>query len=277
MDQTIAAPQVRVKIDVPKYSGKEGENLAHWLLAVETAGHAQLITDSRTQVMFAISHLTGKAREWSLSQLMLNQDAFESWTRFKTQLRRTFYPPDAEQRLRARLLNCRQGNRSLYDYVQELRFLNASMETDPLSEGTKVTIFMEGLKQGPARLQLFRDTPPTFEAAIAVAMREEFSHKGASGHHRITIASNDDGATPMDLSNAESARSLNCFRCGRNGHLRRDCRVRMPDNRSGNTPPRGDRPHSMGNSHNRQRFGNNQQRRVLSPSGRRPQGNGRSQ
>ena len=66
----------KVKLDVPKYHGKEGENLLHWFLAVETAGVAQNIVDDRTFVMFAMSHMAGKAREWSFTRLQMDRDAF---------------------------------------------------------------------------------------------------------------------------------------------------------------------------------------------------------
>ena len=153
----------KVKLEVPKYHGKEGENLLHWFLAVETAGVAQHIRDDRTFVMFAMSHMAGKAREWSFTRLQVDRDAFPTWESFCSQIREAFHAPDSERRLRARLLTCRQGKRTLHDFVQELRYLNASMETAPLPEAVKVTIFMEGLKQGPARLQLFRCVPRTLE------------------------------------------------------------------------------------------------------------------
>ena len=131
-----------VKLDVTKYRGQSEENLAHWLLSVTTAGTALLIQDEDLQVAFAISHLAGRAKDWSYAKLMENELAFPTWESFKSQLRAAFQPANAQMQFKARLLTCRQGKRSLHDYVQELRYLNAAVASDPLSESTKVTIFL---------------------------------------------------------------------------------------------------------------------------------------
>ena len=65
-----------VKLDVPKYSGKDTENLEHWFLAVETAAAAQLLDDQAIIVVFAMSHLMGRAKEWAYSKRLLNRNAF---------------------------------------------------------------------------------------------------------------------------------------------------------------------------------------------------------
>ncbi|DAZ92808.1 TPA: hypothetical protein N0F65_010473 [Lagenidium giganteum] len=45
-----------------------------------------------------------------------------------------------------------------------------------------VTIFVEGLRQSPARLQLFRKIPSTLDEAIRIAFSEEYSHRSANGN-----------------------------------------------------------------------------------------------
>ena len=51
----------------------------------------------------------------------------------------------------------------LTDYVQELGPLMDAMHSDPLPEAVHVTIFMEGLRTGVARTEVFRVHPSTFE------------------------------------------------------------------------------------------------------------------
>ena len=79
--------------------------------------------------------------------------------------------------MRSRFLASRQGKRELADYVQKLRTLLAAMQLEPLAEAVQVTIFMEGLRAGVARTEVFRVHPQTFEEAVDVALNAEFNFK----------------------------------------------------------------------------------------------------
>lgn len=223
-----------VRLEVPKYNGASEDNLAHWLLSVRKAAAAQLIEDQDLLVAFALSHLAGRARDWSYSKLMTDENVFPTWDSFVEQLQAAFQPANAQMRFKAKLLSCRQGKRSLHEYVQELRYLNAAVASDPLSESTKITIFLEGLEQGPARTQLYRQIPTTLDEAFQVALMEEHAAKSARGipstPPRGNGTSND--VTPMDLGSIETIR---CYTCGGSGHMARDCRRGRP---MGNVPSR---------------------------------------
>ncbi|POM69020.1 Gag protein [Phytophthora palmivora] len=49
----------------------------------------------------------------------------------------------------------------------------------PLPEHTKVAVFMDGLKVGPSRTQLFRVHASTMEEVIQFALQDEYSHRQA--------------------------------------------------------------------------------------------------
>ena len=51
-----------LKVDVKKYSGKEGENLTLWIREIEMAMRSGQITPDYQQVSLAISKLDGRAR-----------------------------------------------------------------------------------------------------------------------------------------------------------------------------------------------------------------------
>ncbi|POM81713.1 Putative Polyprotein [Phytophthora palmivora] len=51
------------------------------------------------------------------------------------------------------------------------------MVRNPLPDHIKVTVFMDGLKVGPSRTQLFRVHANTMEEAIQIALQEEYSHQ----------------------------------------------------------------------------------------------------
>ncbi|POM59086.1 Gag protein [Phytophthora palmivora] len=69
--------------------------------------------------------------------------------------------------------------RELHEYIQEMRVLAASLVGNPLPEHIKVTVFMDGLKVGPSRTQLFRVHANTVEEAIQIALQEVYSHRQA--------------------------------------------------------------------------------------------------
>ncbi|KAE9032971.1 hypothetical protein PR003_g9070 [Phytophthora rubi] len=78
------------------------------------------------------------------------------------ELRSTFLLANVAYRHRSSFLRCKQGKRALQDYVMQLHNLEADMAGAPLSEDVKVTVFMDGVRTGPVRTELFRRQPKTF-------------------------------------------------------------------------------------------------------------------
>ncbi|CAH0478049.1 unnamed protein product [Peronospora belbahrii] len=90
-----------------------------------------------------------------------------------------YAPPNQAHRNRSRFLACRQGKRELESYVQELRTLIAVMVIDPIPGTVTVTVFMEGLRVGVARTEVFRVNPPSFEETFGVVWNAETNFKAA--------------------------------------------------------------------------------------------------
>ncbi|POM75255.1 Gag protein, partial [Phytophthora palmivora] len=128
----------------------EGENLHFWVREVELAMDAALISTERLRVAFVLSNL-GAA----------------------------FLPASYEYRQRSRFLACEQGKRELHEYIQEMRILAASLVGNPQPEHIKVTVFLDGLKVGSSRTQLFRVHANTMKEAIQIALQEGYSHRQA--------------------------------------------------------------------------------------------------
>ncbi|KAE9164499.1 hypothetical protein PF004_g29805 [Phytophthora fragariae] len=195
-----------VKMSVPTFDGKDSDSLVFWVREIEIALSAGQIYDARAQVAFALSNLGGRARAWAMARETATPGYFTSWSFMEQELRSTFLLANVAYRHRSNFLRCKQGKRSLQDYVMELQNFEAAMAGAPLSEDVKVTVFMDGVRTGPVRTELFWRQPKTFNEAAS------------------------EGPTPMEISLAESARSQKtqrssgrCFGCNQSGHFRRNC------------------------------------------------------
>ncbi|KAE9059222.1 hypothetical protein PF010_g30705 [Phytophthora fragariae] len=215
-------------MSVPTFDGKDSDSLVFWVREIEIALSAGQIYDARAQVAFALSNLGGRARAWAMARETATPGYFTSWSYMEQELRSTFLLANVAYRHRSSFLRCKQGKRSLQDYVMDLHNLEAAMAGAPLSEDVKVTVFMNGVRTGPVRTELFRRQPKTFNEAVHIAMLEDHCVRSAQGHTPHVEVS--EGPNPMEISLAESARSQKtqrasgrCFGCNQHGPLRRNC------------------------------------------------------
>ena len=112
------------------------------------------------------------------------------------------------------------------------------MQLDPLPDMVLVTIFMEGIRTGEARMEVFQVHPTSFEAAGDVALNADFNFKAARfGTHEynpnstnsfssfnrperidLSLAEMDEEA---ELRAVEKHRNIRrCFTCVSTKHLR---------------------------------------------------------
>ncbi|GMF56213.1 unnamed protein product [Phytophthora fragariaefolia] len=171
-----------VKMSVPTFDGNDSDSLGFWVREIEIALCAGQIYDAQAQVAFALSNLGGRARAWAMARETATPGYITSWSFMEQELRSTFLLADVAYRHRSNFLLSKQGKRSLQDYVMELHNLEAAMAGAPLSEDVKVTVFMDCVRTGPVRTELFRRQPITFNEVVNIAMLEDHCARSAQGH-----------------------------------------------------------------------------------------------
>uniref|UniRef100_K3WDS9 CCHC-type domain-containing protein n=1 Tax=Globisporangium ultimum (strain ATCC 200006 / CBS 805.95 / DAOM BR144) TaxID=431595 RepID=K3WDS9_GLOUD len=241
-----------LKLDVSPYRGGENEPLARWFVELDAAITARQLRDPIQQVLFAMSKLAGRAKSWAYGKRLAEPHCFYDLDDFKRELKKAFEPPQSKFWARAEFLKLRQGKYDLHSYAQRARYLVSSIVNEPIDASTQVVTFMAGLNDGPIRNQLFREYPKTLDEAIERAMQEEFSIKQAKFGGFVARpprqqATTYNGPEPMDISYADVTASRQprndgkCFRCGKPGHIARNCKVSLPSQQATHGP-RSNRP-----------------------------------
>ena len=266
-----------LKIDISKYRGVEEDSLLRWFVELDDAIRARHIVDEQMQVAFAQSNLAGRAKTWALGLKLHDPYVFGSLEVFKMRLKQTFEPPRAEFRARSELLKLKQGKRDVHAYAQHIRLLASCITANPVHEHTLITVFMQGLADGPVKTHLFRLELETLEQAISVAEQEDFSLRQAhasSASYRQPRRQEVGGPEPMDLSYIEGERPRpsshkrlqKCNRCQKLGHYAYECSAPRPVPSS---TERNDRPTAKkGNGRGSNAVAKSQPRNGPSKNGR---------
>uniref|UniRef100_A0AAV1UVI6 Retrotransposon gag domain-containing protein n=1 Tax=Peronospora matthiolae TaxID=2874970 RepID=A0AAV1UVI6_9STRA len=171
---------------------------------------ARRIDDGDMQVVFAQSNLAGRAKTWALGLKLHDPNAFGSLEVFKSRLRQTFEPRRAEFRARTELLKLKQGKRDVHAYAQHTRHLTSCISSNPVDEHTLVSVFMQGLADGPVKTHLFRLELDSLEQAISIAEQEDFSLRQArasSTSYRQPRRYDSGGPEPMEPCYVESEKA----------------------------------------------------------------------
>ncbi|POM61887.1 LOW QUALITY PROTEIN: Gag protein [Phytophthora palmivora] len=105
-----------------------------------------------------------------------------------------------EYHQRSRFLAYKKG--SLHEYIQEMRVLAASLVGNPVLELIKVTVFMDGLKVGPSRTQLFRVHANTMEEAIQIALQAPTGSRSYVGRNASTVTVQGDPSAVTDVGSS---------------------------------------------------------------------------
>ncbi|POM61942.1 Gag protein [Phytophthora palmivora] len=154
--------------------------------------------------------MEGRSRTWAYTREATTPGCFTTWAQLCQQLRAAFLPATMRIASARASLPVNKGSGTPY--------LNTS----------RVTVFMDGLKVGPSRTQLFRVHANTMEEAIQIALQGARiltsvwqgynASTGAVQGAPATGAST--GPVPMELGTVGQS-SIRCYGYGKLGHMQR--------------------------------------------------------
>lgn len=200
-----------------------------WLFEAEAKVRHYAASDVEAMRVSA-SYFRGSALNW-WRVLAERRRLPATWEEFVGGVKQQFLPSDYARRARDELSALKQV-RSVSEYVSEFR--NALLACEDVLEAEAFDRFRRGLKAKIA-YEVLRMDPPGLEEAIVLALKADDAMRGQWPQLPSRNARTYARPVPMEIGNL-SARSVKCYACGEEGHIRRNC----PKKTAGKEPgPRG--------------------------------------
>jgi hypothetical protein len=250
----VSQPRALVKPPKPEvFRGKQG--VATWLYTVEKYFTALHVDDDASRMNYVVTLLQGSAANWwRMLEDSSNRGGPElpsSWEEFKEAVIAQFQPLAEERSARLKLERMSQIG-SVHDYVDT--FSNTVLLIPTMDEGTRLQFFERGLKPG-VKKWVRQQRPTTLLEAMSYAEEYDASDFQDRVLDRAlqrrfqpsTKPAPHDGATPMELGhatteekksranatqNGPSRKVITCWKCGKPGHRKSECRSTRPPARA---------------------------------------------
>ena len=204
----------------PSFRSRLEDDIDKWLIKIEAS-----LTFARVEkplwITACFNYLEGIAFELSVAAV----NAGHSWDRFKEDLIKTFRPVNKDFDLRAKLLKLKESE-NFDKYLHDFRTLVNQIPDSKLSKLDKFTAFVSGLRH-KTRVEIFQRKITTLDEAIEFAC--QLNSAGSidkSSNTQVNLVRVQRGKVagrPKQINKDKT-----CHRCGKLGHIKKDCRVKLP-------------------------------------------------
>jgi Retrotransposon gag protein/Zinc knuckle len=256
LEVALHAPRTVAKPPKPEvFRGKKG--VATWLYTVEKYFNALHVNNDASRLEYVVTLLQGPAANWwRMLEDQTNRGGPElpsTWEEFKDAAITQFQPLAEERSARLKLERMSQTG-SDHDYVKT--FSDTVLLIPAMDEGTRLQFFEHGLKPG-VKKWVRQQRPSTLLEAMSYAEEYDASDFQDKALDRAlqrqfqpsTKPTCHDGATPMELGyasgqprsrtktapsgqNGLSRKVVTCWKCGKPGHRKFECRCTAPSLRA---------------------------------------------
>ncbi|XP_073266354.1 uncharacterized protein [Populus alba] len=140
----------KLNVEIPIFRGTQNvDAFFSWIDEVET-GFGVIDCSEDRKLKVVANKLKGSAAAyWKYlknKRVLDGKPPIATWEKIKSKFMSKFLPPDYEQRLYVQLQNCKQGNRTVEEYIDEFIRLN-SRNLLPDNENMQIARFRGGLKR----------------------------------------------------------------------------------------------------------------------------------
>lgn len=209
-----------------------------WLYTVEKYCQLVKIYDDDQRVLFAVSLLRDAAVTWWRQLENDNTVATpRDWNQFSLAFRTEFKPENTEQLARQKLQELQQRT-TVSSYIRVFR--DTMLELPEMDVKDALFVFTNSLKY-QVKLHVLMNKPDSLHKAYELAEAFEAAQCVARGFHTPRFGNQfgfhnrnmhiTQGPTPMELdavtTTPRDRSRVRCFRCGRTGHYRRECRQKI--------------------------------------------------
>ena len=212
------------------FDGGATSSLREWIFSIEEGISHLSIPVGSAQVGYAVSYLSGGAKQWFIS-LVDNDQRPATWPDLRSALEDAYSSKYEEETSRLALLRLRQDS-SLEDYIR--RFSQLSLLARSLDEHTRCLLFIEGLKES-LRREVMREHPSSLGEAVRCSRTAEHFTGIPSSTSSSEVSAIRKSFCPSAWSKEVSPGQMSelrqwlqkerrCFVCWRQGHQARDCR-----------------------------------------------------